>query len=579
MSKVVFPIAEVTGNKIVSIDGNVSFFYEMHSPDIEQLSPIEKENFFDGISSCLDNLEGAQSLKFYRIDGKGYLNTDTLSIPYFPSIIFEEFLNPLRTFLGIDNLFSDIGIYNDYLSFSGKYWRLLSVVEFSSNEIGPNYLPEKVDYFLSIKRTLKEKSISKLEKVRNGHLSSFFKNKRDISSEGTYQQAEEFLFDLMHGNESLFEMELFFIVKDYSLESLTTKTNNLYSDLLGRGIKTFVEGQSLIQAKSGLAAIFNELIPGVKQKLKLRTHLNKTSHLRYLLPLNESKLMTDGVLFHDLLDDEIFFNPFEKDIKNRNLLVTGTSGAGKSVFVNKMVHHLIDKHPTVILDKGGSFRKLTLYHEGTVLEDGINPMQFKNPSFLTEFILSVVDQNKFGKLERGKLLKEIKSSIEAVVTFQDLLFQLELSFSGISYYFEEIIEYICDDVPFEERILYVDLDKYPKGIIAPLVIYVLEYFKNIKDKEKVLVFDECWSFLKDHSTYIDECFRTFRKTGAFPIAISQSLKDFAIMGKDLCGSLTNNSYFKVFFHKRLISMERLSLLTWTILNLFLLKKVFILNVI
>ena len=75
----------------------------------------------------------------------------------------------------------------------------------------------------------------------------------------------------------------------------------------------------------------------------------------------------------------------------------------------------------------------------------------------------------------------------------------------------------------------------------------LEYFKNIGAKEKILVFDEAWSFLKDHADYIDECFRTFRKTGALPIAISQGLNDFAGSGGKLYSSITNNSFIKVFF--------------------------------
>ena len=104
----------------------------------------------------------------------------------------------------------------------------------------------------------------------------------------------------------------------------------------------------------------------------------------------------------------------------------------------------------------------------------------------------------------------------------------------------------------------MDIEDYPKGIVAPLIIFILEYFKRIDTNEKILVFDECWSFLKDHASFIDECFRTFRKTGAFPIAISQSLNDFSSFNQELASSITNNSFFKVFFPQELETQNDIS---------------------
>ena len=73
--------------------------------------------------------------------------------------------------------------------------------------------------------------------------------------------------------------------------------------------------------------------------------------------------------------------------------------------MNKLVHHLIEKYPAVILDKGGSFKKLAVYHGGHILEKEFNPMQFRDAKYLREIILSVVDPKKFDRLERGKTLK------------------------------------------------------------------------------------------------------------------------------------------------------------------------------
>jgi hypothetical protein len=558
MSKAIFPIVEVNDHKIISIDGNTSYFYKIKSPDLEQLGPIEIESFYSGIASGIEGIAESSYVKFCRLGREAYLETDSTELPYFSGVEFKKEDNPLGIFFGTNGIYSDIGIYDDYLSFNGNYIRLFSAYEFSEDEIEQNFIPYDVDYVLNIKRFSKEKSISLLERIRTGHLSSFLKAKRDISSEGTYAQAEELLYDLTHGQEMLFQMELFFLMRAYSLEELNAKSNAFQIEMRSRGLKVYSEGQSLLQLKSGLATLFNELMPGVRPKLKLRQHLNKTAHLKYLLPIGNSHLMDDGVLFHDLQDNEIFFDPFFKEIKNRNMLVTGTSGAGKSVFVNKLVHHLIDRHPTVILDKGGSFKRLALFHEGNILSSGFNPLQFKDPLYLREIILSVVDRGKFGKLEQGKLLKLIKENVCKVSSFAELIGLLSSELVGIEHYFEEVWGYFTDEHLDFKKILYVDVENYPKGIIAPLIIFILEYFKNINVKEKILVFDECWSFLKDHSSYIDECFRTFRKTGAFPIAISQAERDFFILDKKLGQAISNNSYFKVYFPQELESTGNLS---------------------
>ena len=199
----------------------------------------------------------------------------------------------------------------------------------------------------------------------------------------------------------------------------------------------------------------------------------------------------------------------------------------------------------VILDKGGSYRRLALYHDGDVVTGGIDPLQFRDPSYLREFILSVVDPAKFDKLERARLLRVLKQEIPRAKKFSQLLKSLEKHFPDISLYFEEIAPYLLDHPTVRTDFLYLDVESFPKGFVAPLIVWMLEYFRNIPEKEKILVFDECWSFLQNHAPWIDGCFRTFRKSGAFPIAISQSLRDFVRTG--LGDSIVNNSHFRLFF--------------------------------
>jgi len=551
MNKTTFPIVEVNGNQLVSIDGNKSSFYKLNNPDLEQMTYSECDVFYDSVSSGLNHIETDKYFKFYKIGEDSFLDTNSETLPDFSTVQFVKQNSPLETFFDESCLYSDIGIHDDYISYCGNYIRLFSVINFSDSEAYPFFLPSDIDYVITVKRNLKDKSVSRLERVRSSHLSSFLKTKRDLTSEGAYNQAEELLSDIIHGHEELFDTEMFFILKATSLEKLNSLSKAFSIEMNAVGIKLFSEGQSLLNAKSGLASIYNNLIPGVKPTQGLRVIPDKSSHLRYLLPLHKSKLMDKGISFHDTSSCEIFLNPFSHDVKNRNMLVTGLSGGGKSVFVNKLIHHLIQDHPTVILDKGGSFKKVTNYHGGSYLKSGFNPFQFKDPVYLREIILSIVDEESFNKLERGRLLKIIKDNVDDCRTFLDLISVLKGHFVDIDLYFEEFRNYFIDEELDFQKILYVDIEDYPKGIITPLIIFILEYFKRIPINEKILVFDECWSFLKDHTSFIDECFRAFRKTGAFPIAISQSLRDFSHLNSDLASSITNNSYFKVFFPQEL----------------------------
>ena len=563
-----FPIVATEENSIIAIDGHVSQFYRISSPDLEQKDDVEKRIFREGVEGALNSLPDSSYYKFFRLEGKSYLQTDT-ELPRFPEVTFSPQEEPLNLMFGDNSIYSDVGIYENYLVYNEKFVRILSVQDFGEREINESYLPDGVDYVLAIKPLSKEKAISRLERIRTGHLGSFWKKKRDVEGEGTYAQAEELLEEIVHGRESLFEVELFFLVSGLSLEKLDKNTRSLTTEMLSKGTKLYLEGQSIKQLKSGLGEFFSELIPGVKPKLRFRTHLDKTSHLTFLLPFGESKLMDSGVEFFDIKGNPLYFNPFSYETKNRNIVVTGASGSGKSVFVNKLVHNLIDNHPTVIIDKGGSFKRLALYHGGTVLSKGFNPMQFADPLYLKELILSVVDTKKFDPADRGRLLRNIKEAIaEGIQDFNKLIKFLEEDFPEISFYFEETRDFFTKSSLPTNSLLYVDIESYPKSFVAPLIIFLLEYFKNIKHSGKILVFDECWSFLKDHADYIDECFRTFRKTGAVPIAVSQSLKDFS---ETEC-QITNNSYFKFFFPQEITPSCELSKFDTDNINTLLYEK-------
>ena len=103
-----------------------------------------------------------------------------------------------------------------------------------------------------------------------------------------------------------------------------------------------------------------------------------------------------------------------------------------------------------------------------------------------------------------------------------------------------------DDLYEMPDLLYCDLTLYPDKIKAPLIIYLIEHFKNLTGR-RVFIFDECWNLLLNQASFIAESFRTFRKHDASAIAISQNLEDF--LSTQLGRVIYQTTYFKFVFRQ------------------------------
>ena len=185
------------------------------------------------------------------------------------------------------------------------------------------------------------------------------------------------------------------------------------------------------------------------------------------------------------------------------------------------------------------------YLDGRSFSRSFNPLQFRDHFYLKNFILSVVDDGFFTKSDEGKLFEVIKElNDDDFSSFDHFLERLEAEFTGIKYYFSEIKDYFSDELASYNQLTYCDLSLYPENIKAPLIVFLIEYFKNIEG-QKIFVFDECWQLLSKNADYVAESFRTFRKHQASAVAISQNLEDF--LSSQLGRVIYQNSHFKFLF--------------------------------
>ncbi|MAZ48943.1 MAG: hypothetical protein CME65_10285 [Halobacteriovoraceae bacterium] len=532
------PLFSANGNKLTSMNGKKSCFYQVIPPDMEGITESSKESIFNELEQNLVGTEG--EFKLYWLNGKLYLNSfSDMDLSHGKLIPCDR---PLETFWGAHS--REIHFYDNYLTCGDEFIKVFSLTDFPSslNLLDTLKWP---DFVIMSKKLEKTQAKSKINLKRKLHYSSLFKEMRDIESENAYNEADGMLDRITVGECALFKAEIFLILRGKTKDELDRNAKEAIEYFKGVDSK-------LQQEEKGLSHFFQSLIPGVPASFK-RSELCPSDYLSELIPLHQDYVHESGMKLNARSGKALSWNIFHPSAINYNVLITGTTGQGKSMMTNKLLTSALEEsHKAVILDLGNSFYKTSRFYNGVVLSQKFNPLQFMNPRYLKEFVLSVLDE-KLNKKEEGRLFEVITQiSKDGVSSFSDFLVKLDTEFEGISYYFSEIKEYFTDEQSELNDLTYCDFSNYPDAMKAPLIIYLIEYFKNLNGK-KLFIFDECWHLLNRNADYIAECFRTFRKHNASAIAISQNLDDFSCT--QLGRVIIQNTYWKALFRQSLSPSE------------------------
>ena len=229
-----------------------------------------------------------------------------------------------------------------------------------------------------------------------------FANYKSEEGEG---QAEELLAQIQLNTEGLFQVEFWFWVLAETEEELSDETTRL------TGLFKHSDGEVKIE-DLGLSEAFLNFIPGVPPSF-LRAKLTPSHYLLGLMPLSGDYLHKKGVRLHSREGKGVYFDNFSA--ANFNLSIIGHSGSGKTFLAQKIVdYHLGQGLKAVILDRGNSFDRLAHYHGGTIFGEKLNPLQFKNAKFLTEFFSSFIPERELSYQKKCLLLKTIRENLERI---------------------------------------------------------------------------------------------------------------------------------------------------------------------
>jgi hypothetical protein len=534
----IFPLYEIINDKITSLKGEVSSLYKILHEDLSQKSDDDLLRFYEKFHQEVKAFKNECFYKIYYINDELYINSNDSSISELGHKL-ELVEKPLSVLFDNYDAYKDIEFFDNYFVVGQRFLRLLNIYDLPSS-IDSRFFENYGDIVLNFKKVDSLKAKKKLDFKRKLHFSLSQELLRNIESEKAFTQNENLLEDVMTGEEAVFSMEGWILVSGESLKELNHKTDNLYQKAKLSDFKLLAEGRAQ-------AFFFASLIPGVNPTMK-REHLVPARFITGLMPFPNEELHNSGIDIHSKSGRNIGFEIFNPENQNYNLLITGASGQGKSMIANNLLYEEVKNGvKAVVLDLGNSFRKTIDYLEGTSLPTTFNPLQFKDPIYLKSFILSIVDSEFFDLTDEGRLFEVLNEmSPVDLSSIDNFIDSLECHFPKISYFFNELKPHFSDAYYEMADLLYCDLTEYPEKIKAPLIIYLIEYFKNLEGK-KIFVFDECWNLLLNQADYIAECFRTFRKHEASAIAISQNLEDF--LATSLGRVIFQNTYFKFLFRQ------------------------------
>ena len=289
---------------------------------------------------------------------------------------------------------------------------------------------------------------------------------------------------------------------------------------------------------------------------------------QYMPVLSDWSGVGRGILLPTLREQFACIDPFSGIFgTNYNMAVTGTSGSGKSFFIQMlMLNVLFNGGDIFIIDVGGSYRKLCEALGGIYLEYSnlaMNPFTHvvdilrEIDDIIALFELLTCPTSGATDDDRGTLREAILSAVsksqnqtrvDEVQHELLALFKANRETYPTARILSKNLQRYCSDSEhgkaFNEpsklsphaRIIVVDLKEIEnnQSIRAPVLLSVISQFQrrmfdSVRDKQKMCIIDEAWSFFTGDAiaaNFITKGFRTGRRHKASFVTITQGIDDY-----------------------------------------------------
>lgn len=315
-----------------------------------------------------------------------------------------------------------------------------------------------------------------------------------------------------------------------------------------------------------------------------RTRTVKSSNLVNFFPVVlDFRQLKGGMLLPTMRQQISFFNPFTCGSDNQNIALTGGSGAGKSFFVQEMAENVYAMGGKVwILDKGASYKKLTLSLGGTYMTHNniyLNPFTHlgKMADAQFEFVDddgTAVDPMMEALDNITALFATIASPYAPLSTFQQSVLGDAIVQAWEAKGVDTLVDDVRDaliDIAGEEKdrrikdiavqlkkygtdgtysdvfnkpsmldpkveFTTLELDGFPPAVLRPVIFALMVsinqqmYLSGSRSTPKLCIIEEAWSLLSGANEqareFINTGYRTARKFGGAFCTVTQGIEDF-----------------------------------------------------
>lgn len=541
----------------------------VYSP--ERLKRDARQHFME----ILHDLDEVQEKYLYYLKKSGFMvkkPDEKRVIDLVSSHINQVILKNVDFVSKEDLVISDMRKTYDYLYINGKYVKMVSL----KNE--PEYVyPTLIKYLTRadlnfeydivvnlqiLDKYTETNKLKRQKKITRALKFDLVGNDVDEEKQAKEENISALLTDMVSGKENLFKFELLILVKGNSLRELNQNCDDMMSSIRQlEGAQGFLESMANFK-------LFLSTLPGNIQFGNFRDYKFKTSYAVDLLPIYGPPIGLGEplMLFRNKYNSITYLNPLSSKFINKNGIIMGTTGSGKSFLMNNISLSYLAYDPIIlIVDKGGSYKKFIETLNGDYFkvspEYSINPFDIKsdNKELFWKSIIEVmvreegrvisnddriVIEEAIGVIEdKGIVKPTISDFVEAIGTLEfnsqelkkvkDKVYRhLKRWTRGV---YGEFLNNRESNLDVSNDILGLDLkglENYPE-LLEVFMFYIssISWYKAELDRKrkKLFIFDEVWHmFLSEQGgKLLMEMYRTLRKYGASIFSISQDVSDFA----------------------------------------------------
>ncbi len=398
--------------------------------------------------------------------------------------------------------------------------------------------------------------------------------KRNHEAEAQAEVADTLVEHVKESFQKLYCLTMSVILRDRTLEQLTFKTNEALNSF-----RKFGEAEGIIDDMNHLP-LFLSTLPG-HSHLNFRRHLFQTEAIAQMIPLSAKWKGSPSakILFQTNDNTLLPVDLFDAVLEAKHGLIVGTTGSGKSFTTNFLLTNFLiesDDNHVVIVDVGGSYRKLCALFGGQYLEVELSDKYSFNPfpskewaivknswdefeiepdvtAYLTRLLQKMLKMPSITNRQQTILETAIMNTFKFSKMDPPILSALQYQLQNYTGDEEDKIEALTfsknlalwvsgiygklfnrpTSLKADARLVVFDLQKLDQqpelqSIIFFLISSVVSGKLRNKNLRKFIVIDEGWKLFDDDigSIMIQDLYRTARKFNAGILSISQSPMDF-----------------------------------------------------